>query len=150
MKITHEQKRHYLMTISSANINFSIIIPTYNRPAQLKECLESITHLDYPNDKFEVIVVDDGSKNTPDNIVDSYSDQIDIKLLKQVNAGPAETRNNGAAKANGKYLTFTDDDCELDRNWLTALEIEFCKRDDIFLGGLTINTLTENPYSTAS
>ena len=42
------------------NPYFSLIVPTYERLNQLKKCLESITRLDYPKDKFEVIVVDDG------------------------------------------------------------------------------------------
>ncbi len=132
------------------NPYFSVIIPTYERPAQLSKCLESITRLDYPKNNFEVIVVDDGSKNPPEEIVNSYLDRLNIRLFTQVNAGPAGARNTGAKKAKGEFLAFTDDDCEPDPNWLKAFEAEFKRDPEIFLGGYTINALPQNPYSTAS
>ncbi|MEH2384587.1 MAG: glycosyltransferase family 2 protein [Nostoc sp.] len=52
--------------------------------------------------------------------------------------------------AKGKYLGFTDDDCTLDPNWLSALENTFSKIPNALLGGKTINALPDNPYSTAS
>ncbi len=132
------------------NPYFSVIIPTYERPAQLAKCLESITHLDFPKNKFEVLVVDDGSKIPPEELVNSYIDRLNIRLLTQVNAGPAGARNTGAEKAKGKFLAFTDDDCEPELNWLKAFEKEFKRDSEIFIGGHTINALPENPYSTAS
>ncbi len=48
---------------------FSIIVPTYNRLRQLSACVQSLTCLDYPRDRFEVIVVDDGSKTPPKAVV---------------------------------------------------------------------------------
>lgn len=136
--------------MSSDNPTFSIIIPTYERPAQLEKCLESVTHLDYLKDSFEVIVVDDGSINPPVKIIGTYKDRLNITLFTQINAGPAGARNTGAKKANGKYLAFTDDDCEPDPDWLNAFEKEFNRDPDIFLGGHTINSLPDNPYSTSS
>jgi len=132
------------------NPYFSVIIPTYKRPLQLAKCLESITHLDYPKTNFEVIVVDDGSKIPPEELVNSYLDRLNIRLFTQVNAGPAGARNTGAEKAKGEFLAFTDDDCEPEQNWLQAFEKEFKRDSEIFLGGYTINTLPQNPYSTAS
>jgi len=136
--------------MSLENLTFTLIIPTYERPAQLKKCLESITRLDYPKDRFEVIVVDDGSKNPPEQIVNSFSDSLNIMLYSQKNAGPAGARNTGAEKANGKFLAFTDDDCEPDEDWLNAFEKEFNRDTDIFLGGYTVNSLSDNIYSAAS
>jgi len=132
------------------NLTFSIIIPTYERPAQLSKCLESITNLDYLKNKFEVIVVDDGSINPPEKLINSYIDRLNIRLFTQKNAGPAGARNTGAKKANGKFLAFTDDDCELKSNWLNAFENEFKRDSEVFLGGYTINSLSDNPYSAAS
>lgn len=136
--------------MSSENLTFSIIIPTYERPVQISRCLESITKLDYPKNKFEVIVVDDGSVNPPETLINSYKDKLNIRLFTQKNVGPAGARNTGAKKANGKFLAFTDDDCEPDTNWLNAFENEFNRDPEIFLGGYTINSLTDNPYSAAS
>lgn len=136
--------------MSSDNLTFSIIIPTYERPAQISKCLESIAKLDYPKNKFEVVVVDDGSINPPEKLVNSYKDRLNITLITQKNAGPAGARNTGAKKASGEFLAFTDDDCVPDSNWLNAFENEFNRDPEIVLGGYTVNSLAENPYSTAS
>jgi GT2 family glycosyltransferase len=75
---------------------FSIVIPTYARPGQLAACLQSLARLDYPRDRFEVIVVDDGSDTSPNAVVTPFHDQIDVTLLTQAHAGPAAARNTGA------------------------------------------------------
>lgn len=129
---------------------FSIVIPTYNRPDRLASCLESLTRLDYPLERFEVIVVDDGSATPLDAVVAPFGDILNLTLLRQSNAGPASARNAGAAKAKGKYLAFTDDDCAPCSNWLQALEAYFTTTPDCAIGGRTINTLADNLYSTAS
>jgi glycosyltransferase involved in cell wall biosynthesis len=128
----------------------SIIIPTYNRPEPLKTCLDSLTNLNYERDRFEVIVVDDGSKEPLDNLVNTYRNQLNLTLIRQANAGPATARNTGANAATGQYLAFTDDDCTPDKNWLSALENGFSETPNALLGGKTINALPDNPYSTAS
>ena len=129
---------------------FSIIIPTYNRPDRLANCLKAIAELDYPRDCFEVIVVDDGSKTPLESVVTSFQNQIQIKLLRQENAGPAAARNRGAAEARGKYLAFTDDDCQPTTSWLTQFAASFANSPQAMLGGKTINALQSNPFSTAS
>jgi GT2 family glycosyltransferase len=129
---------------------FSIIIPTYARPERLAICLESLTRLDYPRDRFEVIVVDDGSETPVNTVVAPFQNQLNLTLLRQPNAGPAAARNRGAAKARGKYLVFTDDDCTPTSDWLNALEANFTTRPDCTIGGRTLNALPDNPYSTAS
>ena len=129
---------------------FSIIIPTYNRPERLANCLAAIAQLDYPRDRFEVIVVDDGSDASLEPVVTPLQEQIDITLLRQKNAGPAAARNRGAAQARGQFLAFTDDDCQPTTNWLTQFAENFATAPQSLLGGKTINALVNNPYSTAS
>lgn len=129
---------------------FSIIIPTYSRPQQLAVCLEAIAELDYPNDLFEVIVVDDGSKTPLDSVVKSFQGKISLVLLQQPNAGPANARNNGATKANGQYLAFTDDDCVPSSAWLQHLAKQITCSPNDMIGGKVINALTQNPYSIVS
>lgn len=129
---------------------FSIVIPTYSRPRQLADCLQSIARLDYPRDRFEVIVVDDGSPMPPEDVVDSFCDRLDVTLLTHLHAGPAAARNTGAAQAKGEFLVFTDDDCTPAPDWLQALAARFATAPDCAIGGQTLNTLTDNPYSTAS
>lgn len=129
---------------------FSIVIPTYNRPKQLASCLLAIDGLTYPRDRFEVIVVDDGSHSPLDVIVNPFSGRLSVRLITQPNAGPAIARNLGAAEAQGDFLAFTDDDCSPNRYWLDALADAFREAPDCGVGGKTVNALTDNLYSAAS
>ena len=74
----------------------TIIIPTFNRPKQLHACLQSLTRLDYPRERFEVIVVDDGSETPPTAAVSRFREYFNARLLAQPNAGPAAARNISA------------------------------------------------------
>ena len=129
---------------------FSIVIPTYNRPERLANCLKAIAHLDYPGDRFEVIVVDDGSKTPLDSVVTPLQEKIQVKLLKQANAGPAAARNRGASEARGEFIAFTDDDCQPLPDWLTQFANSLATAPQAMVGGKTINALADNPFSTAS
>ena len=129
---------------------FSIVIPTYNRPKQLALCLKAIDGLTYPRDRFEVIVVDDGSHAPLDSFVESISNRMPVRLITQSNSGPAIARNRGAAEALGDFLAFTDDDCAPSPSWLEALSVTFLEGTDWGVGGKTMNSLTHNPFSGAS
>jgi glycosyltransferase involved in cell wall biosynthesis len=97
---------------------FSIVVPTRDRPQQLTACLAALERLDYTPQSFEVIVVDDGSEDA----VAIEPDGLPVTLVRQENAGPAHARNTGAEAAAGRFLAFTDDDCEPDPGWLRAAE----------------------------
>jgi glycosyltransferase involved in cell wall biosynthesis len=129
---------------------FSIIVPTYARPAQLATCLAALVRLECPGDRFEVIVVDDGSENPPEDVIASFRDRLELTLLVQPHAGPATARNAGAAQARGKFLAFTDDDCAPASDWLQTLAARFAMASDRVVGGRILNSLPDNPYSTAS
>ncbi|MEM1254404.1 MAG: glycosyltransferase [Cyanobacteria bacterium P01_H01_bin.21] len=129
---------------------FSIIIPTYNRPDCLGQCLQSLARLDYPKDCFEVVVVDDGSRMPLTPVTDKFLPLLSLRLIQQQNAGPAAARNSGAAAAQGHYLVFTDDDCQPASDWLTALSAAYQKMPNTLIGGRTLNALPNNLYSTAS
>lgn len=129
---------------------FSILVPTYGRPGPLAMCLRSLARLDYPRRGFEVIVVDDGSGIPIEPVVAPYREQLDLKLIRQPNAGPARARNTGAAQATRPFLAFTDDDCRPDSGWLKALAERFSATPENAIGGRTLNALPENPYATAS
>jgi glycosyltransferase involved in cell wall biosynthesis len=81
---------------------FSVIIPTYNREQLLAEAIRSV--LDQTIDDFEIIVVNDGG-NEP-----SVPDDPRIRILTKPNGGPASARNDGIRAAQGRYVTFLDDD----------------------------------------
>jgi GT2 family glycosyltransferase len=146
-----QEGRHYSGDMMSQSLPFfTIIIPTYNRPDRLAECLESIACLNYPRECFEVIVVDDGSEMPLEGIVDSVGKRLDVRLLRQRNGGPASARNNGAATARGAFLAFTDDDCVADPDWLNEFADCFRRSPDNAVGGMTVNGLVKNPFSSFS
>ena len=109
-------------------LNFSIIIPVYNRPEELGELLKSICD-QYITDDFEVVVVEDGSKVLSNKIVGSFEKLLNIKYYQKENSGPGDSRNFGMKKALGNYFIFLDSDCILPENYLqeiqTVLEIKY-------------------------
>ena len=129
---------------------FTIIVPTYRRPAQLADCLKALAALDFPTNKFEVIIVDDGGGTLDETFNPLREHGLQWTLREQPNAGPAAARNLGAAHAKGRYLAFTDDDCQPARDWLTHLAAGFAAQPRAMLGGQTINALTGNIYAAAS
>ncbi len=107
--------------MNDARPKYSLVIPTYNRPEQLRRCLDGVAALETQKDRFEVIVVDDGSRTPVDDVVDEFRTNLNIRLMRQENQGPATARNVGAAAANGDYLVFIDDDCVPEPDWLTRI-----------------------------
>jgi len=132
---------------------FSVIIPTRDRPRTAAACLEAIDRLDYPRDRFEVIVVDDGTR--PAGAVQSAIGRKgggdgSTRLLRLEGRGPAAARNAGVAAARFEYLAFTDDDCLPRRAWLRAFARHFEGAPESVAGGCTMNGLPDNLYSSAS
>ncbi|MBL8196109.1 MAG: glycosyltransferase, partial [Blastocatellia bacterium] len=123
---------------------------TYNRLDLLSSCLISIATVDYPFDKFEVVVVDDGSKTAPDEVVLSFQTRFKLSLIKQKNSGPASARNRGANNTVGDYLIFIDDDSIVSKNWLKELNRMVLEKPDCAIGGAIENALPNNLYATAS
>ncbi|PSB17037.1 glycosyl transferase, partial [filamentous cyanobacterium Phorm 46] len=129
---------------------FSVIVPTYNRPEKLTACLQSFVEVEYPCDKFQVIVVNDSTEISVETTISPFQNQLNLTLLTQANSGPATARNTGAFAAEGKFLVFTDDDCTVGADWLQNLEKRFVETPDSLIGGRTVNALPDNIYSTAS
>lgn len=132
------------------SLRFSVIIPTRDRPAALARCLRAVAQMDYPRDRFEILVVDDGGECTLQETLTPFETILTLTLLTQARAGPAAARNAGAARASGMFLAFTDDDCIPAPNWLSVLESRLDELAGCAVGGETHNALTENVYATAS
>lgn len=89
----------------------SIIIPVYNAEKYLAECLDSCLDQDIPQDDYEIICVNDGSRDGSAAILDAYAAaHSNIRVLHKENAGVSEARNDGLHLANGEYLWFVDND----------------------------------------
>jgi glycosyltransferase involved in cell wall biosynthesis len=125
----------------------SVIVPTYRRPQALTACLLALGAQDYPAERFEVIVVDDGG-GLPDP--DPRHGPLRLRTLHQPNAGPASARNAGAARADGVVLAFTDDDCRPAPDWLRRIVAPVHHDDRTLCGGRTLNALAGDPWATAS
>ncbi len=96
----------------------SIVIPVYNRPQEISECLEALLHLHYPADRQEIIVIDDGSTDHTREVVGRYP----VKLIaREANRGQAAARNLGVQHARGEIIAFIDSDCVAKPEWLTEL-----------------------------
>lgn len=101
-------------------IQFSIVVPVYNRPDEVAELLESITQQTF-QDAFEVVIVEDGSTLPSKEIVDSYSDVLNISYYFKPNSGPGDSRNYGMKRAKGNYYLIFDSDCILPPQYLSEV-----------------------------
>ena len=120
----------------------SIIVPTRNRPEQLRSCLEGLAALDYPQERLQVIAVDDSgngavAKDIPGWVEVAFTDRV----------GPAAARNAGVERAEGELLAFTDDDCRPHADWLERLTPRYRGAPEEAVGGRTINGLADNLFS---
>ena len=90
-------------------MKISVIIPVYNAQNSIKRALESVLSQSYQD--FEIILVDDGSKDDSLQIINSFAkDYSCIRVFSQVNAGPGRARGKGIEHATGEYLFFLDAD----------------------------------------
>jgi GT2 family glycosyltransferase len=128
----------------------SVVIPTYERPGLLGNCLTALAALDYPRAALEVIVVDDGGSSMLQPVVEPFRDALAVRLLSQSRAGPAAARNTGAAAADGAVLAFVDDDVVLDRGWPRAILRRVRAEPGAAVGGRTISLLPDNAYAATS
>lgn len=100
---------------------FSLIIPVYNRPNEIDELLGSLVKQTYTHN-FEVIVVEDGSTNSSENVVKEYSEKLNLNYFLKKNSGAGHSRNFGMEKANGNYFIIFDSDCIIPPNYLVEVE----------------------------
>lgn len=95
----------------------SIIVPVYNSEATLDECIGSILKQKYQD--FEILLVNDGSKDKSGEICDKYSENDKrIRTFHQINKGVSAARNTGLENMEGEFVTFCDSDDTVEENWL--------------------------------
>ncbi len=99
----------------------SVVIPVYNRPEEIDELLDSMTCQDTKPD-WEVVVVEDGSQVTSEQVCGKYADRLDIKYLSKPNSGPGASRNFGMERASGDYFVILDSDCLLPERYFSTLD----------------------------
>jgi glycosyltransferase involved in cell wall biosynthesis len=90
-------------------VKFSLIIPVYNRPDEIDELLESLTHQTATN--FDVWVIEDGSSLKCEEVCNKYKDKLELHYHFKANSGPGPSRNYGMDIASGDYFIIFDSDC---------------------------------------
>ncbi len=102
-------------------MNFSFVIPVFNRPDEIDELLLSLTKQTY-NRAFEVVIVEDGSTIPCEYVVDKYRSKLSLTYYLKYNSGPGDSRNFGMQYAKGDYYIILDSDCILPPQYLEEVE----------------------------
>ena len=115
----------------------TLIICTRNRAGPLNSALQAIVNIDKPRHmEWDMIIVDNGSTDDTQNIINKYSNLLPIKSIYENSAGLSNARNRGVTEAQGDYIVWTDDDTVPDQGWLLAYENAFiCHPEAILFGG---------------
>ncbi len=101
-------------------MKFSVIVPVYNRPDEVRELLESLCAQSRRN--FDVVVVEDGSSVPCRDVVEAFAGRLPVAYHAKPNSGPGQTRNYGVARADGEYALIVDSDVVLPPGYTAAAE----------------------------
>jgi glycosyltransferase involved in cell wall biosynthesis len=127
-------------------MKLSIIIPTRNRSKVLQKALESIFNQDLPKKFFEVIIVDNGSKDDTKNIVNSFINKIDnLVYIYDENPGLHVGRHHGLLAARADILVYGDDDIEATPTWLEGVLESFEDKNVVLVGGKNLPNFESTP-----
>lgn len=99
---------------------FSVIVPVYNRPDEIRELLESLTSQTYK--QFEVLIVDDGSTQSCKEVVETYRNLLNLQYFFKENSGQGFSRNFGFERAKGNFLVVFDSDCIIPSHYFETVK----------------------------
>jgi GT2 family glycosyltransferase/membrane protein implicated in regulation of membrane protease activity len=119
----------------------SVVVCSYNGSATIRDTLEALAVLEYPN--YEVIVINDGSTDATPQIAAEY----DVRLISTENRGLSNARNTGWQAARGEIVAYIDDDAYPDRHWLHYLAHTFATTDHVGVGGPNIAPPGDGPIA---
>lgn len=97
----------------------TLVIPVYNRPEEMRELLQSLSV--QTNTDFDMIIVEDGSTRSSEEVVKEYSDRLRISYYIKENTGPGLTRNYGSDRVESEYILYLDSDCVLPDTYIQSL-----------------------------
>ncbi|MDD5262477.1 MAG: glycosyltransferase [Methylacidiphilales bacterium] len=112
----------------------SVVVCTYNGGKTLRGCLETLGNLKYPD--YEVVVVDDGSRDDTQEILADFPW---VSNIRQGNLGLSVARNNGMKSGTGSVIAYTDSDCMPDEDWLYHLVQTLIRSQFAAVGGPNIS-----------
>ncbi|GAA5218539.1 glycosyltransferase [Corallincola platygyrae] len=110
----------------------SIVIPAFNEERYIARCLQSLAKLDYPRDRFDIRVIDNGSQDRTAEICREHG--VEVEVLERCLVGAV--RNHGVAESKGEIVAFVDSDCEVDPRWLSAAVEELNNPETGAVGGV--------------
>ncbi|MDX1543217.1 MAG: glycosyltransferase [Christiangramia sp.] len=113
---------------------YSFIVPVYNRPDEIRELLESMQKLNSPV-AFEVVIVEDGSSLSSEEVVNEFSEQLNLAYYYKPNSGPGDSRNYGMKKAKADYFLILDSDVILPEDYLQKVHEFLAKNACECFGG---------------
>ena len=112
-------------------MKISVIVPAYNAQKTIHQSIEALLAQEYPKERYEVIIIDDGSSDGTADVVKAYP----VKYMHQRNQGPATARNAGAREAGGEIILFTDSDCVPFANWIAEMVKPFEDKEVVAVKG---------------
>ena len=120
----------------------SVIIPVFNEGARLRLCLDAVATQSYPKDRYEVVVVDNGSDEPPAWVTDDYPNAV---VVAEPRPGSYAARNRGIGLAKGEVFAFTDGDCIPDAHWLANGVREVIAESSVGLVGGRVEFFFRDP-----
>lgn len=122
----------------------SVVVAMYNAEMHISECIRSLLRQDFPKERYEVIVVDDGSTDSSPGVIRRFPE---VTYIRQENSGPSAARNRGINISRGDFVAFVDSDCICPLDWLRRMlgSIE----EDITVAGVGSSQVSagdETPY----
>jgi len=135
-------REHDLSKQEKVNLFVSVIVPVLNGEATIRECLDSLLRQEYPSDKYEIIVVDNGSADQTPLVVANFKTERIVLLQERTKRNSDAARNFGIRRARGDICAFIDADCVADKLWLKKLSAYFL---DSIIGGIGGDILAHSP-----
>lgn len=118
----------------TSGITLSVVVPALNEERVIGRCLECLVAQDFPADRMEVLVVDNGSRDRTREIARGFSARLNLRVLEAKNVRIGALRNLGARCAHGEYVAFLDADCLPPTNWLSQAAAIFPQQPSAVIG----------------
>jgi cellulose synthase/poly-beta-1,6-N-acetylglucosamine synthase-like glycosyltransferase len=112
---------------------FSVVVPTYNSLKTLQQTIAGLLSQNYPSDRYEIIIIDDGSTDGTTDYLKQMMRQGHLFFQPQTHKGPGGARNHGARLGHGEILAFIDHDCLPERDWLAYMAESYSRPDTVWV-----------------
>lgn len=129
--------------------SISVVIITHNRPRLLRNCLPFLINQNYPKNKYEIVIIDDGSIENIEPVVKDFNNTGIVRLIKIKHSGCGAARNYGIKMARNEIIAFANDDYIVDKDWLREINNIFNKDTDMMGARFRRKNISRNFFSLA-